>query len=62
MFNTIVLPFICMLQLQLVATEGQRGTNRPVFYAVEMDGGVRAARDLAEHHGLEFISRVSPCF
>ena len=62
MFNTIVLPFICMLQLQLVATEGQRGTKRPVFYAVEMDGGVRAARDLAEHHGLEFISRVSPCF
>ncbi|XP_059920789.1 neuroendocrine convertase 1-like [Gadus macrocephalus] len=58
MFNAIVMPFICMLQLQLVATEGQRGTNRPVFYAVEMDGGVRAARDLAEQHGLEFISRV----
>ncbi|XP_056457987.1 neuroendocrine convertase 1-like [Gadus chalcogrammus] len=58
MFNAIVMQFICMLQLQLVATEGQRGTNRPVFYAVEMDGGVRAARDLAEQHGLEFISRV----
>ncbi|KAM4632835.1 neuroendocrine convertase 1-like [Polymixia lowei] len=58
MFNVIVLVFCCMLQWPLVATERQRGTDRHVFYAVETDGGVRAARAVAEQHGLEFISRI----
>ncbi len=44
-----------------MTTEGHRGTNRHVFYAVQMDGGITAARALAELHGLEFIQRVSAC-
>ncbi|XP_069558256.1 furin-like protease kpc-1 [Brachyistius frenatus] len=58
MFNVFVLLFGCLLQRKLVTTEGHRGTNRHVFYAVQMDGGTRAARSLAEQHGLEFIQRV----
>ena len=59
MFNAIALVLSCMLQWVLLTTEGQRGTNRYVFYAVEMDGGVPAAGALAQQHGLEFISQVS---
>uniref|UniRef100_UPI003AABD16D endoprotease bli-like n=1 Tax=Centroberyx gerrardi TaxID=166262 RepID=UPI003AABD16D len=58
MFSAIVLVFGCLLQRQPVTTEGHHGTNRHVFYAVEMDGGVGAARALAEQHGLEFIQRI----
>lgn len=59
MFSAVVLVLGCLLQMKLVTTEGHRGTNRHVFYAVQMDGGVRAARGLVEQHGLEFIQRVS---
>lgn len=59
MFSAVVLVIGCLLQRKLVATEGHRGTNRDVFYAVQVDGGIRAARALAEQHGLEFIQRVS---
>lgn len=48
-----------MLQWREAATEGQRGTDSSVFYAVEMEGGVGAAQSLAKQHGLQFISRVS---
>ncbi|XP_041842874.1 proprotein convertase subtilisin/kexin type 4-like [Melanotaenia boesemani] len=58
MFSTFVLVCGCLLQRKLVTTEGHRGTNRHVFYAVHMDGGTRAAEDLAAQHGLEFIQRV----
>ncbi|XP_040901298.1 proprotein convertase subtilisin/kexin type 4-like [Toxotes jaculatrix] len=58
MFSAVVLVLGCLLQSKLVTTEGHRGTNRYVFYAVHMDGGIRAARALAEHHELEFIQRV----
>ncbi|XP_027142876.1 proprotein convertase subtilisin/kexin type 4 isoform X2 [Larimichthys crocea] len=58
MFSAVVLVLGCLLQMKLVTTEGHRGTNRHVFYAVQMDGGVRAARGLVEQHGLEFIQRV----
>lgn len=58
MFSAVVLVLGCLLQRKLVTTEGHRGTNRHVFYAVQMDGGARAARALAEEHGLEFIQRV----
>ncbi|XP_051262848.1 proprotein convertase subtilisin/kexin type 4-like isoform X1 [Dicentrarchus labrax] len=58
MFSAVVLVLGCLLQRKLVATEGHRGTNCHVFYAVQMDGGFRAARALAEQHGLEFIQRV----
>ncbi|XP_070821968.1 furin-like protease kpc-1 [Chaetodon trifascialis] len=58
MFSAVVLLFGCLLQRKLVTTEGHRVTNRHVFYAVQMDGGIRAARALAEQHGLEFIERV----
>ncbi|KAE8288433.1 PC3-like endoprotease variant A [Larimichthys crocea] len=57
MFSAVVLVLGCLLQMKLVTTEGHRGTNRHVFYAVQMDGGVRAARGLVEQHGLEFIQR-----
>ncbi|XP_044065364.1 proprotein convertase subtilisin/kexin type 4-like isoform X4 [Siniperca chuatsi] len=58
MFGAVVLVFGCLLQRKLVTTEGHRGTNRHVFYAVQMDGDIRAARALAEQHGLEFIQQV----
>ncbi|KAM3613976.1 uncharacterized protein V6R79_007817 [Siganus canaliculatus] len=58
MFSALVLVFGCLLQSNLVTTEGHRGTNRHVFYAVQMDGGIRAARALAEQFGLEFIQQV----
>eukprot|EP00064_Thunnus_orientalis_P007345 superscaffoldBa00000808_g7365 len=57
MFSAVVLVVGCLLQGTLATTEGHRGTNRHVFYAVEMDGGIKAARALAEQHGLEFIQR-----
>ncbi|XP_059195886.1 neuroendocrine convertase 2-like [Centropristis striata] len=58
MFSAVVLLLGCLLQRKLVTTEGHRGTNRHVFYAVQMDGGIRAARALAKQHGLEFIQQV----
>ncbi|XP_071324577.1 furin-like protease kpc-1 [Trachinotus anak] len=58
MFSAVVLVIGCLLQRKLVTTEGHRGTNRNVFYAVQVDGGITAARTLAEQHGLEFIQRV----
>nr|XP_046256264.1 proprotein convertase subtilisin/kexin type 4-like [Scatophagus argus] len=58
MFSAVVLVLGCLLQVKLVTTEGHHGTNRHVFYAVQMDGGIRAARALAEQHGLEFIQQV----
>ncbi|XP_068425031.1 proprotein convertase subtilisin/kexin type 4-like isoform X2 [Clinocottus analis] len=58
MFSAVLLVLVCLLQRNLVTTEGHRGTNRHVFYAVQMDGGTEAARALAERHGLEFIQRV----
>ena len=61
MFSAVVLLLGCLLQSKPVTTEGHRGTNRRVFYAVQMDGGVTAARAVAEQHGLEFIHQVSAC-
>ncbi|KAM9310501.1 neuroendocrine convertase 1-like isoform 2-T3 [Pholidichthys leucotaenia] len=58
MFSALVLVFACLLQRRQVTTEGHHGTNRQVFYAVQLDGGCRAARAVAEQHGLEFIQRV----
>ncbi|XP_078109837.1 neuroendocrine convertase 2-like isoform X2 [Sander vitreus] len=58
MFSAVVLVLGCLLQMKLVTTEGHRGTNRHVFYAVQMDGGISAARALAKQHGLEFIQQV----
>lgn len=62
MFRAVVLVLGCLLQRKLVTTEGHSGTNCHVFYAVHMDGGIGAARALAEQHRLEFIQRVSACF
>lgn len=62
MFGAVVLVLGCLLQRKLVTTEGHSGTNRHVFYAVQMDGGISAARALAEQLRLEFIQRVSACF
>ncbi|XP_071061916.1 proprotein convertase subtilisin/kexin type 4-like [Pseudochaenichthys georgianus] len=56
MFSAVVLVLVCLMQMKLVTTEGHRGTN--VFYAVQMDRGIRAARALAEQHTLEFIQQV----
>lgn len=61
MFSAAVLVLGCLLQMKPVTTEGHRGTNCHVFYAVQMDGGVGAARAVAEQHGLEFIQPVSAC-
>ncbi|XP_030250288.1 neuroendocrine convertase 2-like isoform X2 [Sparus aurata] len=58
MFRAVVLVLGCLLQRKLVTTEGHSGTNCHVFYAVHMDGGIGAARTLAEQHRLEFIQRV----
>lgn len=62
MFSALVLVFGCLLQRKPVTTEGHHGTNRHIFYAVQMDRGVRGARVLAQQHGLEFIQRVSAFF
>lgn len=59
MLSAVLLVLGCLLQRTVVTTEGHRGTNRHVFYALRMDGGIRAARALAVQHGLEFIRRVS---
>lgn len=59
MFSAVLLVVGILLQRKLVTTEGHSGTNRHVYYAVQMDGGIRAARALAKQHGLEFIQRVS---
>nr|XP_040020160.1 furin-like protease kpc-1 isoform X2 [Gasterosteus aculeatus aculeatus] len=59
MFSAALLVVGCLLlQRNPVTTEGHRGTNRHVFYALRVDGGPAAARALAEQHGLEFILRV----
>ncbi|KAK1896001.1 Neuroendocrine convertase 1 [Dissostichus eleginoides] len=58
MFSAVVPVLVCLMQMKLVTTEGHRGTNRHVFYAVQMDRGIRAARALAEQHTLEFIQQV----
>lgn len=52
----------CLLQRRLVTTEGHHGTNRQVFYVVQMDGGDTAAKALAEQHRLQLIQQVSACF
>lgn len=59
MFGAVLLVLGCLLQRKLVTTEGHRGTDRYVFYAVQTDRGIRGARALARQHGLEFIQRVS---
>lgn len=59
MLSAVLLVLGCLLQRKVVTTEGHHGTNRHVFYAVRIDGGIRAARALAVQHGLEFIRRVS---
>lgn len=59
MFSALVLVFGCLLQRKAVTTEGHHGSNRHIFYVVQMDGGVRGARVRAQQHGLEFIQRVS---
>ncbi|TNN37834.1 hypothetical protein EYF80_052005 [Liparis tanakae] len=58
MFSAVLLALGCVLQRNLVTTEGHHGTNRHVLYAVHMDGGAAAAGALAERHGLEFIQRT----
>ncbi|TWW79638.1 hypothetical protein D4764_10G0006680 [Takifugu flavidus] len=57
MFSALVLVFGCLLQRKPVTTEGHHGTNRHIFYVVQMDRGIRGARVLAQQHGLEFIQR-----
>lgn len=61
MFSGSLLVCCILLQRNLATTEGRHGTNRHVFYTVEMRGGATAVRALAEQHGLEFIQRVSAC-
>ncbi|XP_013878840.1 furin-like protease kpc-1 [Austrofundulus limnaeus] len=58
MFSALVLLCCCLLQSKHATTEGHCETNRHVFYVVQMDGGTRAVRALAEQHRLEFIQRV----
>ncbi|XP_034553028.1 furin-like protease kpc-1 [Notolabrus celidotus] len=58
MFREVVLVLSCLLQRTLLTTEGHRGTNPHVFYAVQMDGGIRAARGLAKQHKLDFIQQI----
>lgn len=55
----VLLTVCCLLQWPLATTGRQPGTKHHFFYAVEMDGGTRAAQALAEQHGLQFISQVS---
>ncbi|KAK6326022.1 hypothetical protein J4Q44_G00016660 [Coregonus suidteri] len=54
----VLLTVCCLLQWPLATTGRQPGTKPHIFYAVEMDGGTRAAQALAEQHGLQFISRA----
>ncbi|XP_069393948.1 proprotein convertase subtilisin/kexin type 4-like isoform X3 [Paralichthys olivaceus] len=58
MFSAVVLVLGCLLQRNLVTTEGHHGTKRSVFYAVHVEGGIGAARALVAQHGLEFIHQV----
>ncbi|XP_041649206.1 uncharacterized protein LOC121513485 [Cheilinus undulatus] len=58
MFTAVVLVLSCLLQRTPVTTEGHHGTNRHVFYAVQMNGGIIAARALAKAHGLDFIQQI----
>ncbi|KAM4569022.1 furin-like protease kpc-1 [Fundulus diaphanus] len=58
MFSASLLVCCFLLQRNVATTEGHHGTNRHVFYAVQMKGGAKAVRALAEQHGLEFIQRV----
>ncbi|KAM4735283.1 furin-like protease kpc-1 [Anableps anableps] len=58
MLSTSLLVCCFLLQRNLATTEGHHGTNRHVFYAVQMKGGTKAARALAKQHELEFIQRV----
>ncbi|XP_035983376.1 neuroendocrine convertase 2 [Fundulus heteroclitus] len=58
MFSASLLVCCFLLQRNVATTEGHHGTNRHVFYAVQMKGGAKAARALAEQHGLQFIQRV----
>ncbi|XP_023186419.1 furin-like protease kpc-1 [Xiphophorus maculatus] len=58
MFSGSLLVCCILLQRNLATTEGHHGTNRHVFYAVQMRGGATAVRALAEQHGLEFIQRI----
>ncbi|XP_074539046.1 proprotein convertase subtilisin/kexin type 4-like [Halichoeres trimaculatus] len=58
MFRAVVLVLSCLLQRTLLTTEGHHGTNPHVFYAVQIHGGVRAARGLAEQHKLDFIHQI----
>ncbi|XP_055759371.1 PC3-like endoprotease variant B [Salvelinus fontinalis] len=54
----VLLTVCCLLQWPLATTGRQPGIKHHFFYAVEMDGGTRAAQALAEQHGLQFISRI----
>ncbi|CAJ1061950.1 furin-like protease kpc-1 [Xyrichtys novacula] len=58
MFRAVVLVLSCLLQRTLLTTEGHCGTNPHVFYAVQMDGGTKAARALAKQHELDFIHQI----
>ncbi|MED6252448.1 hypothetical protein ATANTOWER_011901, partial [Ataeniobius toweri] len=57
MFSASLLVCCLLLQRNLATTEGHHGTNRHVFYAIQMKGGTETVRALAEQHGLEFIQR-----
>lgn len=61
MFSASLLVCCFLLQRNLATTEGHHGTNCHVFYAIQMKGGTKAVRALAEQYGLEFIQRVSAC-
>ncbi|MEQ2166278.1 hypothetical protein GOODEAATRI_026232, partial [Goodea atripinnis] len=61
MFSASLLVCCLLLQRNLATTEGHHGTNRHVFYAIQMKGGTETVRALAEQHELEFIQRVSAC-
>ncbi|XP_072525112.1 PC3-like endoprotease variant B [Salminus brasiliensis] len=52
------LTVLCVLRWFCLATGGQRQADTHIFYAVELEGGSRAARALAQKHGLRFISRI----
>ncbi|XP_047216991.1 furin-like protease kpc-1 [Girardinichthys multiradiatus] len=58
MFSASLLVCCLLLQRNLATTEGHHGTNRHIFYAIQMKGGTETVRALAEQHGLEFIQRV----
>ncbi|XP_066558711.1 PC3-like endoprotease variant B [Amia ocellicauda] len=54
----VLLVMHCVQQCQCASTRVQDSTKSHVFYAVEMEGGSRAARALAKQHGLQFISKI----